>query len=322
MRKDTLRRKLQRVEALSSLDDAGALRMGLQSALHDDSNVIVAKAAVVAANRYVTDIVPDLLAAYDRLFVNGPQVDRSALGKQAIVQALKDLDYRDPAPFSRGLQYYERTWGFDSAAGLRATCAHALVACDIDGLKRYELLIDHLVDPERTVRREVVRAIAQVGSSESVLLLRLKAVTGDADAEVIGECFVALLDLEPRESVTFVRRFLASADQGLTGEAASALAGSRVSEALRVVHEFWRVEISTELRRTIIFSSAASPRAEASEFLLSIVGDRSRELSVWAVCALASSRFRNEVKDRLRLLAERTGDTKVVEAYVREFESA
>jgi hypothetical protein len=292
MRKDTLRRKLQRVEALSSLDDAGALRMGLQSALHDDSNVIVAKAAVVAANRYVTDIVPDLLAAYDRLFVNGPQVDRSALGKQAIVQALKDLDYRDPAPFSRGLQYYERTWGFDSAAGLRATCAHALVACDIDGLKRYELLIDHLVDPERTVRREVVRAIAQVGSSESVLLLRLKAVTGDADAEVIGECFVALLDLEPRESVTFVRRFLASADQGLTGEAASALAGS------------------------------ASPRAEASEFLLSIVGDRSRELSVWAVCALASSRFRNEVKDRLRLLAERTGDTKVVEAYVREFESA
>ncbi len=320
MRKDTLRVKLRRVEALNSLDDAAALRVGLQSALQDDSSEIVAKAAAIAANRYVTDTVPDLLAAYNRLFVDSPEVDRLVIGKQAIAQALKDLDYRNPTPFLQGLQYCERTWGSDPAAALRVTCAHALVACDMDGLKRHQLLIDHLVDTDRTVRREVVRAIAQIGGSESLLLLRLKAIAGDNDAEVIGECFVALLDLEPGESVSFVERFLSSQDDDIVIEAASALAGARIAAALTAVHRFWRGEISTELRRAIIFSSAASPLVAASEFLLSIIGDRRGDLSVWAVSALASSRFRNDAKERVRSLAEKTRDPNLFAAYRREFE--
>jgi hypothetical protein len=323
MRKGSLRAKLQRMEALSSIDDRDALLTGLRSALHDGSNHVVAKAAAIAASHYVTAAVPELLAAYDRLFIDAEAADPLALGKQAIAQALKDLDFREAAPFARGLQYFEPVRGSeDRAAGLRVTCAHALVACDMRGLSRLELLTDHLVDADRAVRREVVRAIAQIGGTESVLLLRLKALVGDSDAEVIGECFAALLDLEPRDSITFVERFLASRDEEVVVEAISALAGSRVAEALGLVRRLWTANISTELRRVILFSCAASPLAEAGEFLLSVVADRRGELGLWALLALGSSRFRSEVKERAWSAAQKTADAGVVAAYVRAFDSS
>jgi hypothetical protein len=317
----TLRARLRRVEELRATSDPDALLAGLQRDLGDASNHVVAKAAAIAGSRYVPAAIPDLLAAYERLFI-GPEVDPLALGKLAIAQALKELDFRDPAPFVEGLAYFEPV-GIrkdDRAADLRITCAHALVACDLDGRKRLELLIDHLVDPDRTVRREVVRAVAQVGGMESVLLLRFKALAGDADPEVYGECFRALLELDARESVAFVEKFLTARNADVAIEAAGALAGSRVAGALDVVVRLWMGGIPAELRRAIVFSCAASPLAAASEFLLSIVAERQSDFAIWALSALASSRFRGDVKDRARDAAHKRDDAGVMAAYAREFE--
>lgn len=322
MSREAFRAKVERIEALGSLDEA-AMLPGLQKALRDRSNYVVAKAAAIVARRYVTPVIPDLLTAYDRLFV--AESDPLVLGKQAIANALKEIDYREPAPFIRGLQHIqlEPVWGGseDRAGLLRSTCAHALAACDIDGVSRLQLLTDHLIDEERTVRREVVRAIANVGGNESVLLIRLKALTGDIDAEVVGQCFSALMDLDPRESVGFVERFLGSKDVDVVIEAVAALAVAREPRGFEAVRRLWPTGISVDLRRAILFSCAASPVPLATEFLLSIVDQGGGEVAVWALSALADSRFRNEAKERARLAAHQSGNSQLIEAYRAAFES-
>jgi HEAT repeat protein len=323
MSRETFRVKVERVEALALLDES-ALLGGLAKALLDRSNYVVAKAAAVAARRYVIPAIPDLLAAYDRLFE--PESDPLVLGKHAIASALKELDVRDPAPFIRGLQHVqlEPVWGGseDHAGLLRSTCAHALVACDIDGVLRLHLLADHLVDGDRTVRRDVARAIANVGGHEAVLLLRLKTLTGDSDPEVVGECFSALVDLDPSSSVSFVERFLRSNDGDIAIEAVSALAGSRELRGLMAVRRLWETGISADLRRAIVFSRAASPLVPASEFLLSLVAGDDGNVAAWALSALGDSRFRNDVRERARIAVQRRTDARVAQAYVDAFESA
>jgi HEAT repeat protein len=194
------------------------------------------------------------------------------------------------------------------------------VACDIDGVLRLHLLADHLVDDDRTVRREVARAIANVGGREAVLLLRLKALAGDSDAEVVGQCFSALVDLDPHESVSFVERFLRSNDSDIVIEAVSALAGSREPQGFEAVCRLWETGISADLRRAVVFSCAASPLLPASEFLLSLVADYDRTVAVWALSALADSRFRNDVRERARLAVHLRGDAPVLKAFVDAFE--
>jgi hypothetical protein len=326
MARDMLKAKLARVEALRLLDDQAALDAGLRKALTDRSNHVVAKAAAIAGARSVSAAIPDLLAAYERFFVEPADSDPRVVGKQAIAQALKDLGHLDAAPFARGLRHvqFEATWGGseDRAGGLRATCAHALVACSIDSLTLLRLLTDALVDTDAVVRREVVRAIAQSGGIESMLLLRFKALAGDADVAVSGECFAALLELEPRESTAFVERFLASTDEGVVIEAVSALAGSRVPEALASVLRMWSGEISMDLRRAIVFSCAASALTAAGEFLLTVVVDERGDLAASALSALAASRFRRDVQERAHQIALGSGNAEIVAAYARAFESA
>jgi HEAT repeat protein len=320
---EAFRAKLARIEALrdvASPDRATVVRE-LQKALRDRSNYAVAKAAAVAGSLDLVALVPDLLAAYHRLFAD--ESDPLVLGKNAIAKALKHLDHRDPAPFVRGVQHVqlEPVWGGheDHAGGLRATCAHALTACDMDGAVRLELLTDRLVDADRMVRREAVRAIATIGGHEGVLLVRLKALAGDADPEVVGECFVSLLDLDPERSVAFVERFLANSDEEVVVEALAALAGSRVEPGFDAVRRFWAVTISPTLRRAIIFSCAASPLPSAGAFLLAIVAESSGEVAAWALSALAESRFRNDLREPARRAAHDTGDAGIVRAYVTAF---
>lgn len=258
MKNDRFKAKLAALDTLDANIDAATAGPALAKALADRSNFIVARAAEIAARGYLTALLPQLIGAFDRL-IDEVDDDAGCRGKNALATCLKDLDVHDPAPFLRGLAHHqwEPVWGgkTDTAGLLRATCALALVACDIDSGTLLELLTDRFVDADKAVRIDVAIAIAQIGRPESALLLRLKALCGDAEPEVIGQCFLSLLDLASVEALAFVARFLVASDPDIGFEAVNALAQSRSPAAIEHIRTFWSGEVPFDLRRATVARS-------------------------------------------------------------------
>ena len=98
----------------------------------------------------------------------------------------------------------EPVWGgtADTAVDVRASCAMGLVA---SGYSRALVELTALLnDTDAAARVGAVRAIACGNPREAELLLRSKALAGDAEPQVLGECFTGLLAVEPEESLGFV----------------------------------------------------------------------------------------------------------------------
>src|SRR6185437_2705394 len=132
----------QKLAALDSLRSAPASAQTvdhLRKALTDRANYVVARAASVCADLGLDALIPDLLAAYDRCFVDLPKSDPQCFAKQAIASALRTLGHRGADVYERGIVHVqlEPAWGgrADTAAGLRGTCALALSECPIDDME-------------------------------------------------------------------------------------------------------------------------------------------------------------------------------------------
>jgi len=170
-------------------------------------------------------------------------------------------------------------WGgrSDTAGGLRATCALALVQCRT--LPETDLLIyliELLGDKDKSVRGEVVRAIEQVGSPAAALLLRLRAVLGADEPEVLGACYSGILAIEGVTAIPWVARFLADDDDS-AAEAALAIASTRSPQAFEALHARL-LDKSEPWFRSVVLSSIALTRQDAAfEFLLELVRKNSSE---------------------------------------------
>ena len=68
------RRMEEHLEQLGRLRSAAPAEAipPLRKALSDKANLIVAKAAKIAGESMIRDLIPDLLSAYDRLFLDDP----------------------------------------------------------------------------------------------------------------------------------------------------------------------------------------------------------------------------------------------------------
>ena len=199
------------IEALNRLRERGAdqAAVPLRKALADRVNLVVAKAAKVAAEMRIHELLPDLLRAFDRLFEKPVERDPQCWGKNAISKALVALDHRQAAPFLRGIRHVqpEPVWGGeeDTAATLRGTCALALPSCaDLARGEVLRVLVDALADRALPVRSDAARAVAQMEGDEAILLLRLKARLGDPEPEVVGQVFDYLFQLEREAALPFV----------------------------------------------------------------------------------------------------------------------
>ncbi|HEX3879557.1 MAG TPA: hypothetical protein VHW24_21390, partial [Bryobacteraceae bacterium] len=162
------------IEAVSALGDVSPDRAeaALRAALKDRVNLVAAKAAQVAAELQMRELIPDLLATYDRMFVNPTERDVQCGAKNAIAQTLADLDVRDHAPYLMGArhQQWEATWNgrVDTAQKLRGICLLALVTCnDLPRSEIFRILIDALIDHAHSVRVEAIRAIAEMEGEEA-----------------------------------------------------------------------------------------------------------------------------------------------------------
>jgi HEAT repeat protein len=267
--KDAVQEKIAEIESLRS-SPADALEP-LRKALRDRNNLICSKAAGVAGDLLLRDAIPDLIAAFDRFLKDAAKTDPKCWAKNAIVKALKDLMYEDPAIYLRGLSHVqmEPVWGGqeDAAGTLRGACALALVACSLPRDVILLHLADALADPLLRVRGDAARAIGQLPGQDSILMLRVKTQAGDQEPPVIGQCFLSLLGMDARGSIPFVARFLTSANEDLQYEAAAALGECPEVLAVETLIARWRVEKSADMKRAILLSLGVSRLAEAKAFL-------------------------------------------------------
>jgi HEAT repeat protein len=323
MGKQAFDKKIEALETLRSAPASAATADQLRKALRDRNNYLASKAAAIIALG-LSELIPELIAAFERFLIDPAKTDPQCWGKNAIAKALKDLGHRHPAIYLRGLVHFqpEAVWGgsSDSAATLRGTCALALVDCPMDDLAILTHLTDRLADPAKPVRIDTAVAIAQLGRPEGALLLRLKALVGDREPEVTGQCFVSLLNLDPRESIGFVGGFLKVSDEEVRSEAAGALAQARQPEAIEILKQFWEGPLSPELRRALLLSLGASPLAEAADFLVSVLENASSEMAACALAALAPSRFRTGMRERIAAAVESRGDPNLSRVFEREFQ--
>src|SRR5580658_5192322 len=214
-------RELAQLEALSGrVPDADGIER-VRRALSSENNYLVAKAAGIAANHRLSGLLPDVLAAFDRFFVDPVKSDPQCWAKNALVKALVKLECRDATVYLRGLRHTqeEPVWGghSDTAGALRGTCTHALVDCDgLNETALLNILLEPLLDQDKTVRMEAARAIGQVGGATAALLLKLRVLLRKEEPEVLGACFSALLSMEDNDrlgAISLVADYLDSGEE-------------------------------------------------------------------------------------------------------------
>jgi HEAT repeat protein len=298
--------------------DADAIAL-IRKSLGNRNNFVVGKAARLAEDNNLADLVPGLLEAYDRFFINPEKSDPQCWAKNALSRALARLDCRDKDVFLRGLRHHqmEPTWGgrSDSAGTLRANCAHALVACNgLDNQELLVILLETLVDEDKSVRVETVRALAQLGEV-AVPVLRLKAMIPSRppeEPEVLGQCFSALLAIEREDAIPFVARFLEAGDDP-AGEAAFALAETRRPAALSALLKRQK-DFADEWFSGVLLSAIALTRLpEANDFLIGLIEREERE-APRAIEALSRAATSDDVRARLEHAVEATGSPRLLKA--------
>jgi hypothetical protein len=322
------KRKIEdELEELSALRQRGASDAGaaaLSKALKDKVNVIVAKAAAVASDLQLVALMPEMMSAYDRQFKDPVKSDPQCWGKSALAKAMRTLGCSEAAPFLRGVCHVqmEPVWGgeADSAIQLRGTCALALVQCtDVPAQQILSSLVDALADKEAPVRQDAVQALAQWGSAEAVLLLRLKARLGDREPAVTGSIFDALLGLEESAAVAFVGSFLNSHDELVQEEAAIALGSCRLEPAIGLLSEKWRTRRPSDPFEIWIRAFGVSRLRSAFECLVSIVASGRPKEAQAALAAFESRRMSRETWAEISGAVRSRGDRELEAEFERSF---
>src|SRR5580704_13681631 len=187
------------IHAIRQAPERYDLKRDLAPFLRHRSNHVVAAASATAERWESSALAPDLVEAFDRLMSNPAKLDPGCKALIAITQALVQVD--DPAAkvYFAGIRHVQMEGSFgppvDAAAPLRGLCARGLARMGHpDALLECVTL---LVDREVPARAGAIRAIAEAGRPEGILLLRLKALLGDKEDEIVAECFSALLRLDP-----------------------------------------------------------------------------------------------------------------------------
>jgi HEAT repeat protein len=270
----------------------------LRLAIADASNFLVAEAAKLVARASLVELAPALAEAFGRFLVNPVKTDKTCAAKIAIADALNSLDYGSPEVFLRGIRVVqaEPVWGGtqDTAGPLRGACAIGLVRLSHE--EALPAVADLLADPEKAARVAAAQALGYCYAAEAVPLLRLKIRLGDAEAQVLSECFGSLLKVAPSQGVPVVAEYLSG-----TGEvrmmAALALGESRRPDALAALIAFWRAGVMADAREDVLVAIGLARQPAGTAFLLSLIAENP-EAATLAVTALAVLRHDATVRQR------------------------
>ena len=310
----------EQMAALDALKDQpldAASRELIRKSIAGKSNFLTAKAARLVEENQLADLVPELIAAFERFFANAEKTDPQCWAKNALSRALSKLGCRDKDVFLRGLHHHqmEPVWGgrSDTAGTLRGNCAHALMGCE--GLIAQDvllLLIDLLADADKAVRVEAVRAIAQLDEM-AVPVLRLRALIPGEDPEVLSVCFSALLAIDRHGSIAFVARFLENGDDA-AAEAAFALAETHEPAALAALMNLRQhpTAASTEpwFAGVLLSAIALTRLPQALSYLIGLIESEDRDAPL-AIEAVAKGSPSAELRARLEQAVKETGSPRL-----------
>ena len=307
--------ELAELEALKArpFDDSAVGK--LRKALHHRNNYVVSKAAKLVAENELGFLLPEILAAYDRFFVDAEKNDSQCWAKNELAKALVKLEHREKETYLRGLRHHqmEATWGgtTDTAGTLRGTSAHALVNCP--GISDQDLLstlLELFSDNDNSVRVEAARAIGNVGGPSAVLLLRLRVLLGKGEEpEVLGACYSALLELEKNRAIPFVAQVLEEGDDN-SAEAAFALSGIREPEALTALIAR-RSAYADEWFDGILLSAIALSRLpEGLDYLIGMI-ERDERKAAAAIEAIGRAGPSEETRARLEAAVRKSGNPRL-----------
>jgi len=294
----------------------------VREALADRHYLLIAKAAELAEERLLYALEPDLIAAYRGLLEDPAKRDPGCKAKGAIARALVALDAEDADFYVDGIRYrqLEPAWGssVDTAVDLRVSCAIGLAASTHPRALIH--LIDLLHDPEPHARSGAVRAIACTEPLAAEAVLRSKALSGDPEPEVIGECLSALLQVAGPEALDFVAAFLADPSAELRALAALALGGSHLDEALVLLRARWDAEPFKRGADRLLLRAAALHRSEAAlDWLVELAASADRVSAEAAIAELAAYRNNSRVRVRLDAALSGRGDAHLRACYARAF---
>lgn len=233
--------KLARLGGGEKTDDALAqLRAGLRAS----SYLLAERAAVSARSLAARELADDLRSAYDRFF---DEEDKGCGAKKACIEALDALEESDETRLLRGARWVQMEAVFggsvDVAGPLRAECLAGLVG--IGCARAHEEAVRLLADNLPEVRLSAVRALGALAGRESALLLRFKAMVGDEEPGIVGECFSALMRLAPQDTMDFLRERMMAAPPPVALGAALALGESARPEALDLLRALPRGAATT-----------------------------------------------------------------------------
>lgn len=260
----------------------------LQQVINGKHSIAIAQAAKLIGEAELYDLKPELVNAFERFMKKPADTDPGCKAKEKIAETLYRMEFSDEQLFLRGIHHIqlEKTWGtsVDTAAGLRGVCALGLVRMNYP--KVMIELVDLLTDREPSARATAAKAIAYTEKQEGVPLLRLKARLGDANPQVLSECFIGLLKLDPDPSLSFVAEFLNSQPEQICEMAALALGESRLEAAFPILQNFWQHSPQQNFRRIGLMAIAMLRHDQAIDFLLSLIANGCRPDAQDALLAL------------------------------------
>jgi HEAT repeat protein len=292
--------KLAKLRSLRGAEASPEVVSELRAALSDASNLVVAEAASIAGDAHITELVPNLLAAFDRFLDELEKTDKQCRAKTAIAKTLNKLEFGEEEFWWRGARYVqmEPVWGGerDTAVALRVTSSFNLVRIHARGVMPY--LVDLLCDEDKAARVGAAQALAYSETDAAHLLLRLKARLGDAEPEVISECYNGIVKIGGGDGIAFVAEYLESPDIAIQEAAVLALGESRRREAFEVLKRFRETHIDGRLQETILMALALMRLPAATDFLLTLITGESEAIARAAIGALALYRHDPKLVER------------------------
>jgi len=292
----------------------------LRQVLKGRYSVAIAQAARIVGEHALTQLVPDLVAAFDRMMTKPVESDPGCLAKKEIAETLYRLEYGGEALFLQGIHYVqmEPIWGGkeDKATTLRGVCALGLVRMHYFNVMVE--LADLLADPESEVRIAAARAIAYSENPAGIPLLRLRVKVGD-QPPVLMECLIALLNLAPEQNLPLVKHFLYSRkgplelrDIEFAEAVALALGESRLPEAFEILKDWWQQNHEPDLRRSGLLAIAMLRQDDAINFLLALVADGNSQDAKAAIAALSIYRQDTTLWKQVCQIVEERGDRTLI----------